>query len=253
VPKNPANESEQAPLNETARIVRALESAEIQRRLTDLENKVGGMENSAFDRHSRLITIIFSCMAAFLTGGAISIGVLAFLSKNETRDATNEMKAKVNDAVADISNKFQALAGDALKKPVAVLFYNGAPLENQIVEVAVPHNVMPAEFTINTLSLKNIGDKRTGPLSIKIELAGPFDLYGNEWDEGGTSSKQYQRSFYSKRVGITISPGEPWGVQPLPLQIPGYGVAIDTNFAARIVIDYGGERPAEAHFSLRLK
>jgi hypothetical protein len=256
---NPSDQERSAgQIQEAAHLARTMESTEVARRLTVLETTVGKLENSLLERHTKIITIIFSCVTLFVAVCAILVTLLGILAKSDSHEATLEMQSKVKDALADVDKKFQALAGEAFKKPAVQLFYNNLPLENQVVEMTPTQgmlNISPLDVSLNNLLMKNVGDKRTEPLSIKLSVAGPFDLgYGTaDWEEGNSIEKQYAATFHSKRVELTVSPGEALNVDPIILVTESAGLIMRTNFACKIQVFYGGEKPAEAQFRVHVK
>ncbi|MEK7721073.1 MAG: hypothetical protein AAB359_01645, partial [Elusimicrobiota bacterium] len=151
------------------------------------------LETNLLERHAKLITIIFSCMTVFVGVCAILVTLLGWFSKSDTRDATKEMESKVEKKMAEIDAKFQLLAGEALKKPVLELLHDGVPLENRLVEIFRQMNVMPLQTSLDTLFLRNVGDKRTEPLSIRISTTLPFQMGWDlqEWERVPSFDKEY--------------------------------------------------------------
>src|SRR6266576_3524162 len=174
--KNPESERSSGKPDDASRLLRAIENTEVERRMSNLENSVGKLESSLLERHARLITIIFSCMTAFVAVCAILVTVLGLLSKSETREAAKEMRVEVKEAISDMGVKFQALAGEALKKPaIQILTANGL-LEGHVLEVT-PGSVVP----LGALFIKNVGEKRTDPVSIRLYCSANVHAIG--WSE----------------------------------------------------------------------
>jgi hypothetical protein len=258
---NKSTDSERpgAKVEEAAHIAQAVETAQVGRRVATLEGDIRRLENSLVERHAKLITIIFSCMTAFVALCAILVTALGFLSKSESREATKEMESKVKEALVDMDKRFLALANEALKKPALQLLCDGAPLENRVINLPYQANVSPMEATFTTLFVKNIGDKRTEPLSIRLSLAVPVEpsfMSHQDWEPAASFETNFPSSFYSTRHA-TVAPGETLNIHPLLLTwdraglwgIPGG----QTNIPCRIQVFYGGEKPAEAQFQVRLQ
>lgn len=224
-------------------------NSEIERRLASLEKSASELDVRIFDSHKWFVTILFSAVAVMLS-------LFAYWSRLDVKDSTAAMEKRVEYKTAEMEKKVQALVGEALKKPDAQLLYNGLPLENQRVEVipTMGLNVSPLELLLNSIFVKNVGDRRTEPLSVKLSIAGPFRLgyHVQDWEEGGSLDKEFSVSFYSKRVGITIAPGEAWNVHPLVFRTENQ-FNFQTNLPCKLQIFYGGERPAEARFHIKLK
>lgn len=74
---------------------------------------------------------------------------------------------KTDKAIDRMEQRFKELAGEALKKPALELLHKGEPLENQTVDVdgVIGGNAL---VSLQTIFLKNTGNKRTEPLSIKF-------------------------------------------------------------------------------------
>jgi hypothetical protein len=217
-------------------------NAETERRVTALEKSVSDLNNRVFDAHKWFVTVLFSVVAVMLT-------VYGVLSRLDVRESTREMEVKVDKATADMEKKFQALAGEALKKPVVELLNESVPLEGQEVQAWGQFGAVG----VGTLFLKNIGDKRTDPISIRISVAAPLHLYVDrqqDWESVASYEKDYQISFNSTRHP-SIAPGEILNVHPLFLDWSN--VAQNTNFICKIQVFYGGEKPAEASFRIKPK
>ena len=228
-------------------------NGEIDRRLTALEKSTADLNNRIFDSHKWFVTILFSAVAVVLT-------VYGVLSRLDVRDSTSEMEKRVNTATSDMEKRFQALAGEALKKPVIELMHENVPLENELIEITARANISPTELPFNTLFVKNIGDKRTEPLSIRFSLAIPIYLSfeeRQEWETAASYETNFPGSFYSTRHD-TVAPGETLNIHPLILGMDlssAQTVALmsqQTNILGKIQVFYGGEKPAEAVFRVKI-
>jgi hypothetical protein len=233
---------------------------DVERRLTTLEESVRDMRKSNLDSHKWFVTFIFGLVGLFLayTGNQ---------SRIEVRDATRDMKSEIHETVLDVQTKvdkataemaknFQNLAGESLKKPVIELYNESIPLDGKIIEISPPHNIFPAPVILNTLFVKNIGDKRSEPLSIRISLAGSVQLYPLQtqgWQEAASFEKDFPASFYSTRHD-TVAPKEMLNIHPLTFDMQSFPNWINpqTNLLCKIQVFYGGENAAEAQFRIRL-
>jgi hypothetical protein len=247
-----------AKVEDATRIAQAMEAAQVGRRVATLEDDVRTLENSLVERHAKLITIIFSCMTAFVALCAILVTALGFLSKSESREATKEMESKVKEALVDMDKRFLALAGEALKKPALQLLSDGAPLESRVIDVPLQVNVSGMPAPLATLFVKNTGEKRTEPLSIRISLAASVGASWDhqDWEPAASFDKEFAASFYSTRHA-TVAPGETLNIHTLSLVwdrvLPWGPPGIQTNVPCKIQVFYGGEKPAEAQFQIRLQ
>src|ERR1017187_7059813 len=222
--KNPNSEQPSPPKDENS-------NGEIDRRLTALEKSTADLNSRIFDSHKWFVTVLFSAVAVVLT-------VYGVLSRLDVRDSTNEMEKRVNAATSDMEKRFQALAGEALKKPAVELKCEDAALENALIELTAPANVSPTEASLNTLFIKNIGDKRTEPLSIRFSAAAPVRLswdYRQNWEPATSYEKDFAVSFYSTRHD-TVAPGETLNIHPLLFDGQSFPPGFITNVLCKIQV-----------------
>jgi hypothetical protein len=222
--------NEQSPLQTEA------SNGEIERRLTALEKSTADLNNRIFDSHKWFVTILFSAVAVVLT-------VYGVMSRLDVKDSTTEMEKRVDSKTSEMEAKVRALVGEALKKPVLeVVTADNQPLEGKT-------NVVygdGSEFQIYTVFLKNTGDKRTEPVSIRVSLGSDFRLgydTRNDWEQAPTSEKDFAISFYSKRTTTTIAPGQTLNVQPLAIQGD-----LSRPALCELEVFYGGEKPVRTRF-----
>ena len=217
------------------------------RRIEALEKAVADNNKSYIDVLKWAIAIIFPILTVFLAG-------LGIMTRYDATQSIKEATTKVDKAITEMDKRFAALAGEALKKPIIELLHDGRPLAGSAVELHWDYNVTPYdEATLTTLFLKNVGERRTEPLSINLAVAYPFKLVPNpryqsrqDWEQTTSFEKDYVTSFSSTRH-TTLAPGETLNIHPIVLE--GDNTDVKTNIPCRILIFYGGERPAEARFS----
>ena len=163
---------------------------------------------------------------------------------------TNTSTDKTDKAIERMEQRFKELAGEALKKPTLELLYRDEPLDNQIVEISsdVPGGGN-AYVNLRSIFLRNTGNRKTEPLSIKLLTQRLLQRQEGEWEEVASSERNYSECFYSTRHD-TVAPGETLNMHYLYMNWQNTGV---TNAACKLEVFYGGERQAEATFQLRLK
>jgi hypothetical protein len=254
------------------RLSRAIDSAEIERRLAGLEDSTKRLENhlterrladleesqkrleiTQNDRNLRSMTIVFAAMTALITVTAILVSVLTWGSKTETREATKDMQSNVDKAIAAMEKRFELLAGDALKKPSLQIMWDQRPLDGQIIELSVP-NVSPMQFLLHNFFLANSGDRRTDPLSISVLMPARVAVSWDhqDWENGPSPDRDYTVGFNSTRTSTTVAAKQMLNVHPLSVMIVD-NILWPTNMPCKIQVYYGGDKPAEAHFQLKLK
>ena len=229
-------------LEEVEKIARApkdMEGGETTRRLAALEKAIE-VKN---DKHLKTIAIIFSCLAGLIAVCAIMVTALGWLSRSESREATKDMKSEVREEMNKIEKRFQALAGEAFKKPVLqAVTADGSPLEGK-TNAAYYGGMMQ----IYTVFLKNIGDRRTEPLSVKFSLGTDVNALNHEdWDQAPALGKDFATSFYSKRTTTTIAPGQTLNVHPLVITGAPPNVT-----PCELEVFYGGEQVLRTSFFIK--
>jgi hypothetical protein len=236
-----------------ARLARAVDNSELERRINELEGLTKRLETSQTDRHLKIIAIIFGGLAVFITACAILITLLGWLSKTDSREATKDMQNQVGDSIRDMQKRFELLAGDALKHPSLQILSDQGPLENKTVEIVCPRVMSPLEIQLNSFFLKNTGSKRTEPISICLSMGGGVQLLpvygrtGQYWEMGPSYDKDYALAFYS-RLDVTIAQDQTWNVRPLEFEAQ----IAPTNITCKMQVFYGGDKPAEARFQIKL-
>jgi hypothetical protein len=108
------------------------------------------------------------------------------------------------------------------------------------------------------LFFKNIGDKRTDPLSIRLQASSDLSGIGQtDWQPVATNDKDYPFSYYSnmaiysRTTGIGVAPSETWTMQP---EFGGQIYSYRTNVVVcKLQVFYGADKPAEAKFVIKFK
>jgi hypothetical protein len=229
--------------------------AEIGRRLQALEKGLDDMRKSHIERHQIFTSLIFGSVAILLT-------VLGLISKSDVHEAIRDMKAdardsakdiesKVDKATSEMERKFAALSEEALKKPALQISCARGPLDGQQFETSVNQ-----PFPIEPLYLKNSGNKRTDPLSIRLFLSADASSPSGSLLRTMTNDKDYPFSYYVSSSwmpgsGISIAPDETWTLQDGGLD--GIRSAATNLLSCKLQIFYGADKPAEARFLLKFK
>jgi hypothetical protein len=225
-----------------------------ERRFAALEDSHRRLEITQTDRNLRSMSIVFGAMTILITVTGLVVAVLTWGSRTETRQATQEMEAKVEKAIAKMDQRFELLAGDALKKPSLQLLWDQQPLDSQVIEIPMP-NVSPMTFSLQHFFLTNSGDRRTGPISLSLLMAGRFTrgIFENtDWEAAPSSDSGYSVSFNSTRANTTVAAKQMLNVHPLEVTIMD-NMLWGTNVPCKMQVFYDGDRPAEARFQLKLK
>lgn len=246
------------PANEQPPLQKETPNGEIQHRLTALENSVAEIRKSHLEGHKWFTTVMFTLVGVLLvyTGNQSKTDVREAIRdmKSDIRTSTEDMQAKIDGATSEMQKNFAALSGEALRRPLLEISDAQGPLDGQVFEI--PQN-SPIPF--NPLFFKNIGDKRTEPLSIQLSLASDLFMNGNyEWQRTATDDKEYPFSYFSseaissRTAGIGIAPQETW-----PLQFEQYVQRLSSSttnvVACRLKVFYGADKPAEAKFIIKFK
>ncbi|MEI9865722.1 MAG: hypothetical protein WDN00_14450 [Limisphaerales bacterium] len=251
--KHPAKE--QPPLQKET-------NGEIQHRLTTLENSVAEIRKSHLENH-KWFTTIFTTIIFGLVG--LLLAYTGNQSKNDVReairdmksdihDSTRDMQGKIDSATSEINRKFAALSGEALKRPLLEISDKQGLLDGQTFEIS-SGGPMP----IYPLFFKNIGDKRTDPLSIRLYASADVQgiANGGDWQTIAMNDKDYPFCYYSylgatsRTAGIGIAPQETWTMQQ---DFGGQLYSYSTNvIVCKLQIFYGADKAAEAKFVVKFK
>ena len=247
--KHPANEPS-PPQKETS-------NGEIQHRLTALENSVAEMRKSHLEGHKWFTTVMFTLVGVLLvyTGNQSKTDVREAIRdmKSDVHDSTKDMQMKVDGATIDMERKFAALSGEALKRPLLEISDAQGLLDGRVFEIT-----SGSQLPFYPLFFKNIGDKRTDPLSIRLQASSDLSGIGQvDWQSVATNDKNYPFSYYSntaiysRTTGIGVAPLETWTMQP---EFGGQIYSSRTNVVVcKLQVFYGADKPAEAKFVIKFK
>lgn len=224
-----------------------LSESETDRRLAALEKSVSELNSRIFDGHKWFVTVLFSAVAVMLT-------FFGLFSRWDVKDSTAAMERRVDEKTREMELKVQTIVGDALKKPSLELLYDQLPLDGQTIELNASGNISPTTFYLNSLFLRNSGQKRTDPVSMVISTSRSFDLNWSpqQWEGGQSFDKNYAEAISSTRH-TTIDAGETVNVQQLALSYDPFRSPITSNILCKMEVFYGGQKSAEAKFQLRVK
>jgi len=212
-----------------------------------VDDAVRPIRDAHFDSFKAYTTVLFTALALLL-------GVLGVLSRIEVRDQVRDMQNQFDKQETALQKKFDEFAGESLKRPQIELLHNGVPLEGQSVSVPFNPNVWPKNATIDSLFIRNTGDRTTEPIALRFAISRPVQLTYNRnpnWELSTSYEKQYAAAFYSSKQ-VAVHPGETFNIQPLVLDwamgAPADNVA--TTALCKLEVFYGDAKPSEALFTV---
>ncbi len=229
---------------------------DLGRRIASLESSIIEIRKSHLEGHKWFTTVMFTLVAVLLTvlGTVSKTDVRDAIRdmKSESRDSTKDMQATVDFAVSDMDRKFQALSGEALKRPMLRIFTPNGPLDGKVYEVR-----NGSAFPPEPLFLANDGDKSTEPLSIRFFSTAEFSSAGFALQSIRSADKDFPVAYYlemaeiSRRgLGITISAKETWTLEN------SLGCSfnpMNTNLInCKMQVFYGADKPLETRFIVKL-
>ncbi len=210
-----------------------------------VDDAVRPLRERHYDSYKAYTTIIFTALV-------LLVGVMGVLSRIEVRDQVMDMQTRFERQEGELRNRFEMLAGEALKRANIELLHEGKPLEGQAIEIRYLPNNRPNDAILDTLFIRNSGDKRTEPIAMRVSIGAPDDLdldpYNKNprWERTSSPDKNYAVSFYSSQQ-VMVHPGETFGIYPLHLD---WRLETSlTNRACKLEVFYGDARPAEAVFN----
>jgi hypothetical protein len=246
--------------NDPLRRLGHLEHSErhVEHRLTELEKSVADLRNVNLESHKWLMTTLLTLMAVIVTvvfGGA---GVLLVIIQNQAREDLHtelkDMQGKVDSSIKQMNDEFQELAGDALKKPLLTIANSAGPLNGQTLKFTFVQFQNCGYIPICPLYIKNVGDKRSGAVELKLYCTQNIGVIGSDFLQGLPSNDPnfpycYKFNLNSENDAypqdtITIEKNTPLSFAP-----PG----LKTNIVScRIFAFCDAEKPAEADFQIKL-
>lgn len=211
-----------------------------------VDQAIRPVREAHFDAFKAYTTVLFTALALLL-------GVLGVLSRIEVRDQVKDMQTQFDKQAAALQTKFENFAGESLKRPQIQLLHDGRPLEGQSVLVPFHANSWPKQATIDSLFIRNVGDRTTEPIALRIAISRPVrssHQRNPHWEQATSYEKEYTSAFYSSKQ-VAVHPGETFNIQPLVLDWdmgqPSENTA--TNALCKLQVFYGGARPSEATFT----
>jgi len=211
-----------------------------------VDDAIRPVRETHFDSFKVYTTVLFTSLA-------LLVGISGVLSRIEVRDQMKEMQTQFDKQAAVLQKKFEDFAGESLKRPQIQLLHDGRLLEGQSIPLPFQANVSPKSATIDSLFIRNTGDKTTEPIALRIAINRPVFLtyHGNpHWEQATSYEKEYVSAFYSSKQ-VSVHPGETFNIQPLALDwvMGQHPDNTATNVRCKLEVFYGGARPSEATFT----
>ena len=258
--KSDVEKIRQQALQDVSLVKRTVQLEEAERRLRDLEGRV-------LSQHTQKMTWILTTISAVMGLAALTVTILAFLSKSETaqelRDVrqqsdreTDKMEKRFDQMKADFQQQFTAFAGDALKKPRLEISIASGLLTNQTLHFSQWPPLGQVQVPIYPLFIKNAGQRATGPISIYLYSSVLFGTYGSgRWEREASEEREFpfRYHFQNGRISpIELAPGEPWSFVGDYSENHFFYWTEPTNTAwCKLVVFYGGENSSEARFQFK--
>jgi hypothetical protein len=231
--------------DDPARIVQTSQTVELERRISKLEEAQKELANHLLARHTQTMTWILSAVGLIVVAISLAVTWMGISSRTESREASDRMETRVQKAIDTMNANFEKLAGDALKRPGMEILSEGKPLEGK--EFSAPM----MQLTLKGFALHNNGEKRTDSIKAWLYCSRGVSLVGAR-----ISAETYDPEYPSMSLllgfnNLTLGKDETWPFEDdLYLQLSP--APSQTNFACKLVVYYGGDKPAEAKFRLRL-
>ena len=249
-------------------MAKAVQLDEAERRLRDLADRLETCEDRMLTRHTETMRAILTAMSMVVVGAVLAVSILGYYSKSEVSEEVRDMPQAVNYETqrseirfdkmrADFQQQFNAFAGDALKRPMVEISISSGPLNNQILHLTPGQGRL---YPLYPLFIKNVGQKRTDPLSFYLYSSVQF--LGNNisglWEADASSDRAFPFKYRSQNLRgtsvskVELAPGESWSILGDYDDSQFFNWAAPTNAAwCKFVVFYGGENPAEARFQLK--
>lgn len=209
-----------------------IDFGEAKRRLEALEKSASDLNNRVFDWQKTFTTIVFVALSAMLT-------VYGVMSRMEVRDLT----AKVDRSIEEMKRNFDELSREAVRKPIVEIVHKNKPLNGQTV---------PSGTSLRPLFLKNVGSKSTEPISIRFFCSSEISMSSSsQMIPSVDPDFPFSYYVYLGNQTVTIGAGEAF-VFDEAFSF-SYSGGATSNVVCKLHIYYGGDKPAEALFSVSPK
>lgn len=240
---------------ELARLV--AQEAETARRFEALEKTTAEAYKAVWDGHKTFIAVALAL-------GAVFGGFLTYLSRQDVKDANSRLDTKLQHFEERFSRqeekfekRFADLAGTALKKPALEISTSKGALDGQEFEISGGDRL-----PFYPLFLKNTGDRKTDPISVRLYTTASLIGMGNgvNWVTTQSNDKEYSSSYFLRgdsadaggRAGMEIAPKETWTFE-LGQFTEQIFVTGTNRVDCKLLVFYGTELPCEAKFVLKFK
>jgi hypothetical protein len=230
--KNSNVEPLPAPKAEGSSPQKELSNAEIERRIAAMEKSASDLNNRIFDSHKWFVTVLFSAVAVLL-------GVYGVLSRLEVRDSIREMEKSVDKALNESKSKTDEALNETRRATAVMELKVGEVLEAP----------MTGQIHVGPLFVRNIGEKRTDPVSIRLFCSD--NVLSQGWYSLPSIEREFPNCYYAGLSQASIAPGETWAVEEALSFV--LANSSKTNGFCKLLIFYGAEKPAEAKFQIRTK
>ena len=214
----------------------------LRKRVEALERNSAEVYKAVWDGHKTFITVVFAV-------GTFVSGFLTYLGRQDVKDANSRLDTQLRHfedsfrrEEENLDKKFAALAGNASKRPALEILSGNGPLDGQVI------NIHGTGLGYLPLALKNTGEKKTDSLSVSLRCTELLDISPNIWDQVETNEKGFRfglRLPAAKRE--ELAPGETWNSYRTEFRLSD---SSKTNCACNLRVYYGGEKAAEANFSV---
>jgi hypothetical protein len=256
-----ADEGRRNQIQEASLIARAARIEESERRLTELATRLDDREDRMLDRHTQVMTRIFTGISIVVGGTVLAVTIMSIFSKSEVSDEVRAMRQEVNHETerselkfermkADFQQQFAAFAAESLKKPNIEIRVQTNLLNNETLHWS--RNKPPV---LVPLFIKNVGQKPTDPITLYVFSSAPLSYTTEigEWYQQTSNDPEFGYKYRYLRPGATfgLAPGDTWPVPDSPIDYPGFSWDSSSNsMSCKLVVFYGGESPAEARFQV---
>ncbi len=223
-------------LEKCVRLSDGAESSETARRIAAVEKLATDLNARIFDVHQKFVGYLFSVVAVIIVGLGINSAV-------QVRDSTKDMESRVVRATSEMEKKVQAFVGEAMKKPrLEAVTADGSPIDGTTNIASFGGMVQ-----IYSVFLKNVGEKRSEPLSISISLNPSFNLSErSDWENAPSHRREFATTFFLNRPSLTVASGQTISIPALPINGD-----LSTPRPCELEVFYGGEQALKTRFFIK--